>query len=147
VTANLVAAIAPIVYEQARRLLDTHQAAGRDDFIVSTSGQEMVGPIGVMLGASGIIATQMRHAEGRCTGEVEFYAYGEGKARRIRELATERGYDLGDCFAYSDSVTDLPMLEAVGHPHAVNPDRQLRRVALARGWPVLAFAGTVRSDM
>ncbi len=147
VTANLVATIAPIVYEQARRLLDAHQAAGRDVFIVSTSGQEMVGPIGVMLGASGIIATQMRHAEGRYTGEMEFYAYGEGKARRIRELATERGYDLGDCFAYSDSVTDIPMLEAVGHPHAVNPDRQLRRVALARGWPVLAFAGTVRPDM
>ena len=147
VAANLVATIAPIVYEQARRLLDAHQAAGRDVFIVSTSGQEMVGPIGVMLGASGIIATQMRHAEGRYTGEMEFYAYGEGKARRIRELATERGYDLGDCFAYSDSVTDIPMLEAVGHPHAVNPDRQLRRVALARGWPVLAFAGTVRPDM
>jgi len=147
VAANLVATIAPIVYEQARRLLDAHQAAGRDVFIVSTSGQEMVGPIGVMLGASGIIATQMRDAEGRYTGEMEFYAYGEGKARRIRELATERGYDLVDCFAYSDSVTDIPMLEAVGHPHAVNPDRQLRRVALARGWPVLAFAGTVRSDM
>jgi len=147
VTANLVATIAPIVYEQARRLLDAHQAAGRDVFIVSTSGQEMVGPIGVMLGASGIIATQMRDAEGRYTGEMEFYAYGEGKARRIRELATERGYDLVDCFAYSDSVTDIPTLEAVGHPHAVNADRQLRRVALARGWPVLAFAGTVRPDM
>ncbi len=141
VTANLAATIAPIVYEQARRLLDAHRAAGRDVFIVSTSGQEMVGPIGAMLGASGIIATRMRHDEGRYTGEMEFYAYGEGKAVRILELATERGYDLADCFAYSDSVTDLPMLETVGRPHAVNPDRQLRRVALARGWPVLAFAG------
>src|SRR6266704_2502471 len=129
------------IKEQARRLLDAHRAAGRDVFIVSTSGQEMVGPIGAMLGASGIIATRMRHDEGRYTGEMEFYAYGEGKAVRILELATERGYDLADCFAYSDSVTDLPMLETVGRPHAVNPDRQLRRVALARGWPVLAFAG------
>ncbi len=107
-----------------------------------------------MLGASGIIATQMRHAAGRYTGEVEFYAYGEGKALRIRQLAAERGYDLADCFAYSDSFTDLPMLEVVGHPHAVNPDRQLRRAALRRGWPVLAFAGragqagqAARSDM
>ena len=121
---------------------------------MSTAGQEMVGPIGAMLGASGIIATQMRHAEGRYTGEVEFYAYGEGKAQRIRQLAAERGYDLADCFAYSDSFTDLPMLEVVGHPHAVNPDRLLRRAALSRGWPVLAFAGRTgqasqagRSDM
>ena len=107
---------------------------------MSTAGQEMVGPIGAMLGASGVIATQMRHADGRYTGEVEFYAYGEGKALRIRQLAVERGYDLADCYAYSDSFTDLPMLEVVGHPHAVNPDRLLRRAAMSRGWPVLAFA-------
>ncbi|HEX6932133.1 MAG TPA: HAD family hydrolase [Streptosporangiaceae bacterium] len=141
VTANLAATIAPLIYAEARRLLDAHKKAGRDVFIVSTSGQEMVGPIGAMLGASGIIATQMRHADGRYTGEMEFYAYGDAKAARIRELAGERGYELADCFAYSDSVTDLPMLEAVGHPHAVNPDRQLRRAATARGWPVLDFAG------
>jgi HAD superfamily hydrolase (TIGR01490 family) len=140
VMTHLAETIGPLVYPDARGLLDAHKEAGRDVFIVSTSGQEMVGPIGAMLGASGIIATQMRHAEGRYTGEMEFYAYGEGKASRIRQLARERGYDLDDCFAYSDSVTDLPMLETVGHPHAVNPDRQLRKVAAARGWPVLAFA-------
>ena len=140
VMANLAVTIAPLIYADARRLLDAHKAAGRDVFIVSTSGQEMVGPIGAMLGASGIIATQMRHADGRYTGEMDFYAYGEGKAARIRQLAVERGYALSDCFAYSDSATDLPMLESVGHPHAVNPDRQLRRAALARGWPVLDFA-------
>ena len=92
-----------------------------------------------MLGASGVIATQMRLADGRYTGELEFYAYGTEKARKMRELADERGYVLADCYAYSDSVTDLPMLEAVGHPHAVNPDRELRRIARDRGWPVLAF--------
>ena len=140
VMANLAVTIAPLIYADARRLLDAHKAAGRDVFIVSTSGQEMVGPIGAMLGASGIIATQMRHADGCYTGEMDFYAYGEGKAARIRQLAVERGYALSDCFAYSDSATDLPMLESVGHPHAVNPDRQLRKAALARGWPVLDFA-------
>ena len=67
--------------------------------------------------------------DGRYTGEIEFYAYGQDKAEAIRELAAQRGYDLADCYAYSDSVTDLPMLEAVGHPHAVNPDRALRREA------------------
>ena len=70
---------------------------------------------------------------------MEFYACGEAKAQRVRELAAERGYRLADCYAYSDSVTDLPMLEAVGRPHAVNPDRALRRLARHRGWPVLAF--------
>jgi len=144
VTAHLTETILPIVYAEARRLLDAHREAGRDVFIVSTAGQEMVGPIGAMLGASGIIATRMRLADGCYTGDMEFYAYGEAKARRMRELAAERGYDLADCFAYSDSATDLPMLEAVGHPHAVNPDRELRRVARERGWPVLAFVASSR---
>jgi HAD superfamily hydrolase (TIGR01490 family) len=139
VMAHLADTIGPIIYPEARALLDAHKEAGRDVIIVSTSGQEMVGPIGAMLGASTIIATQMRHADGRYTGELEFYAYGEAKATRMRQLADERGYDLDDCFAYSDSFTDLPMLETVGHPHAVNPDRQLRKVARSRGWPVLAF--------
>lgn len=139
VTAHLTEAIVPIVYAQARGLLESHRQAGRDIIIVSTAGQEMVGPIGAMLGASGIIATRMRLVDGRYTGEMDFYAYGEAKASRIRELASERGYDLADCFAYSDSATDLPMLETVGYPHAVNPDRLLRRVARERGWPVLAF--------
>jgi HAD superfamily hydrolase (TIGR01490 family) len=140
VTMCLAERIGPIVYAEARRLVETHREAGRDVIIVSTAGQEMVRPIGAMLGATGIIATRMRLADGRYTGEVEFYAYGEAKAHRMRELASERGYDLASCFAYSDSATDLPMLEAVGYPHAVNPDRELRRVAKERGWPVLAFA-------
>jgi HAD superfamily hydrolase (TIGR01490 family) len=140
VTTHLADTIGPIIYAEARRLLDSHLAEGRDVIIVSTSGQEMVGPIGAMLGASEIIATRMRHADGHYTGELEFYAYGEAKAIRIRELSVERGYDLDDCYAYSDSVTDLPMLETVGHPHAVNPDRHLRKIAAQRGWPVLAFA-------
>jgi HAD superfamily hydrolase (TIGR01490 family) len=74
VTTNLAVTIAPLIYAEARGLLDAHKQAGRDVIIVSTSGQEMVGPIGAMLGASGIIATQMRHADGRYTGEMEFYA-------------------------------------------------------------------------
>jgi HAD superfamily hydrolase (TIGR01490 family) len=144
VTAHLTETIAPIVYAEARLLMRSHREAGRDVFIVSTAGQEMVGPIGVLLGASGIIASRMQLADGCYSGELEFYAYGAAKATRMRELATERDYDLADCFAYSDSATDLPMLEAVGHPHAVNPDRELRRVARERGWPVLAFTDRSR---
>ena len=132
--------IVPYVYDEARALLDAHRAAGEDVIIVSTSGLELVGPIGTLLGAALVIATQMEIAEGRYTGQMDFYAYGPAKAERVRELAAERGYRLADCSAYSDSITDLPMLEAVGHPHAVNPDRALRRLAQLRGWPVLVFS-------
>jgi phosphoserine phosphatase len=83
----------------------------------------------------------MRIANGHYTGEMECYAYGEEKAVQVRQLAAERGYSLPGCYAYSDSVTDLPLLEIVGHPRAVNPDRALRRIATVRGWPVLSFGG------
>jgi HAD superfamily hydrolase (TIGR01490 family) len=131
--------ILPHVYAEAHRLITRHRESGHDVIIVSTSGQEMVGPIGAWLGASETIATRMAVADGCYTGEMEFWAYGEAKARRVRELALLRGYRLPDCYAYSDSVTDLPLLEAVGHPHAVNPDRALRRIARQRCWPVLSF--------
>lgn len=135
--------ILPCVYAEARALIAAHQEAGRDVIIVSTSGHEVVEPIARLLGADAVIATRMQVAEGCYTGQMEFYAYGEAKAARIRELAAERGYRLQDCYAYSDSVTDLPLLQAVGHPHAVNPDRSLRRVARQRDWPVLEFSGAV----
>jgi HAD superfamily hydrolase (TIGR01490 family) len=131
--------IGPLVYADARRLIAAHGKAGQDVIIVSTSGQEMVGPIGDLLGASEVIATRMEVADGRYTGQMEFWAYGEAKASRVRELAARRGYRLRDCYAYSDSVTDLPMLEVVGHPRVVNPDRALRKIAVQRHWPVLAF--------
>jgi HAD superfamily hydrolase (TIGR01490 family) len=131
--------ILPLVYSEARRLIAEHGRAGQDVIIVSTSGMEMVAPIGDLLGARDVIATRMEVADGCYTGEMEFWAYGETKATRVRELAMARGYRLADCFAYSDSVTDLPMLEAVGHPRVVNPDRALRRIARERHWPVLTF--------
>jgi len=136
---TLHALIDPFVYTEALELITDHQAAGREVVIVSSSGAEVVEPIGRLVGADRVIATRMVVADGRYTGQVEFYAYGPGKAQAMRELAEASGYDLADCYAYSDSITDLPMLEAVGHPHAVNPDRALRRIAESRGWPVLEF--------
>jgi HAD superfamily hydrolase (TIGR01490 family) len=137
--------IDPIIYDEAASLVEEHHAAGRDVVIVSTSGAEVVEPIGELLGADRVVATRMMVGEDGCfTGEVEYYAYGPTKAEAVRELARSEGYDLGRCYAYSDSVTDVPMLEAVGNPHAVNPDRALRRVAVARGWPVLDFNRPVR---
>ena len=129
----------PIVYDEAVSLIEEHHLAGRDVIIVSTSGSEVVEPIGEMLGADKVIATRMEVADGKYTGDIRFYAYAENKAKAIRDLARKRGYDLDGSYAYSDSVTDVHMLEVVGHPHAVNPDKELRRIARDRGWPILIF--------
>lgn len=136
--------IQPLVYREATALIAQHHAAGRDVVIVSSSGAEVVEPIGAMLGADHVVATRMVVEDGRYTGEILYYAYGENKAAAVRELADGRGYDLAECYAYSDSFTDLPMLAAVGHPVAVNPDRALRKEAVAREWPVLDFTQPVR---
>jgi HAD superfamily hydrolase (TIGR01490 family) len=131
--------IAPAVYDEALRLISDHHAAGRDVIIVSASGAEIVEPIGELLGVDHVIATQMKVELGRYTGEIEHYVYAENKATAIVEMATERGYDLAESYAYSDSITDVHMLEIVGHPHAVNPDKELRKRAEQNQWPILRF--------
>ena len=130
----------PIVYEEALELMDSHRAAGRDVVIISSSGTEVVEPIGDRLGVDLAIGTQLAVEDGHYTGEILFYAYGEGKADAMRDLAEERGYDLADCYSYTDSHTDLPMLEIVGHPVATNPDNELRKIATERGWQILDFS-------
>jgi phosphoserine phosphatase len=103
----------------------------------------VVEPIGEMLGADRVIATRMEIADGKYTGKIDYYAYAEEKARAIQQLADSVGYDLADCYAYSDSITDVHMLEVVGHPFPVNPDKELRRVAIAKEWPILSFVRPV----
>lgn len=131
--------VEPLIYAEAADVIEEHRLAGREIVIVSSSGAEVVEPIGELLGADRVVATRMVTVDGRYTGEIEFYAYGENKAVAIRELAAAGRYDLADCYAYSDSVTDLPMLEVVGHPTVVNPDRALRKIAAERDWPVREF--------
>lgn len=135
--------IEPTVYAEAMALIDEHHLAGRDVVIVSASGAEVVEPIAAMLGADHVIATRMEVVDGRYTGEIAFYAFGENKATAVRELAEEKGYDLAASYAYSDSITDAPMLDLVGHGFVVNPDRSLRKAAAEHGWGTLTFVKPV----
>ncbi|WP_062379399.1 HAD family hydrolase [Demequina pelophila] len=131
--------IDPIVYQEALDLIRRHQAHGRDVVIVSASAMEVVEPIAMLLGADAVIASRLEVEDGRFTGEISFYAYGPAKAEALTALANERGYDLESSYAYSDSITDTPMLNAVGHGFVVNPDRTLKRSAHRHGWGVLRF--------
>jgi HAD superfamily hydrolase (TIGR01490 family) len=135
--------VEPLVYAEATALIAEHRANGDEVVVLSASGQEVVEPIAALVGADRCVATRMGVADGHYTGMIEYYCYGEEKAQAARQIADEEGYRLEDCRAYSDSITDLPLLEAVGHPTVVNPDRALRREAVQRGWPVLTFADPV----
>jgi len=118
-----------------------HNEAGRDTWIVSASPQGIVEPLAASLGMTGAIGTEGEVLDGRFTGRLDGpFIYGPGKAQAIEKLASDRGYDLDLSYAYSDSISDLPMMEVVGHPVAVNPDSELAAVAHDRGWPIVIFA-------
>jgi HAD superfamily hydrolase (TIGR01490 family) len=141
---TLAEVIDPIVYDEAIVLIEGHRAAGRLVYLVSASPEEIVAPLAGHLGLDGIIASRaVLDTEGRYTGEVAFYCYGDQKVVAIEELADREDIDLSRSFAYSDSATDLPMLRLVGHPIAVNPDRGLTREAIAEGWPIVDFVDRV----
>jgi HAD superfamily hydrolase (TIGR01490 family) len=136
--------IDPYIYQEALDLIALHRALGRRVFLVSSSPEEVVRPLAERLGVHEVIATRAETVDGKYTGQLEFYCYGDGKGEAIRELAKDVGIDLSGSFAYSDSITDLPMMEAVGNPVAVNPDRELRRIAEQRGWRIRDFRRPVR---
>ncbi len=136
--------IDPYIYLEALDLMELHRALGRTVFIVSSSAEEVVRPLAERLGKVDVIATRATTVDGKYTGELEFYCYGANKATAIKQVAEQQGIDLAGSYAYSDSATDLPMLEAVGHPVAVNPDRDLRREAEKRGWQIRYFRRPVR---
>ena len=137
---TLIEVIEPIVFDEALQLIRDHQDAGRRVFIISASPEEIVAPLAQYLGVDEAIASRaLLDEDGRYTGEGEFYSYGPYKAEAMHTASERQGIDLEASYAYSDSMTDLPMLEAVGHPVAVNPDRELARIALERGWEVVHF--------
>ena len=139
-TETLHDVIEPLIYREALELIDFHRAEGDEVWIVSSSPAEVVEPFAAIIGANGAIASRSAlDKKGRYTGEMEFFCQGPNKAAAIRELAEARGIDLEASAAYSDSETDVPMLETVGRPFAVNPDRALSRIAHERSWPTLVF--------
>lgn len=129
------------VRPETRAVVERHHDAGRDTYIVSASPIELVGPLASALGMTGAIATESEIVDGYYTGRLlSEFCYGQGKVNRVQALADQMGYDLRLCFAYSDSKSDLPLLEMVGHPVAVNPDGVLRKAAREQNWPVVRFA-------
>ncbi len=135
----VVDVIDPYVYEEALDLMELHRDAGRRVYIVSSSPEEVVVPLAEHFGVDGVIASRADIEDGKYTGRLAFYCFGEAKADAIRDLAAREELDLDTSFAYSDSETDLPMLGAVGNPVAVNPSRELRRIAESKGWQVRDF--------
>jgi HAD superfamily hydrolase (TIGR01490 family) len=143
VTEVLEEVISPLIYAEALERMHDHRAAGRLVCMVSSSPQEIVEPMARMLQVDRYIATRPRIVDRKYTGELDFYAYGPHKAAAIQSLAEELGVDLQGSYAYSDSATDLPMLEVVGNPVAVNPDKALRRIAIDREWTIEVFRNPV----
>ncbi len=136
--------VAPLVYSEALAIIDDHRRSGRRVVVVSTSPDEIVRPLCRYLGIEDVIATRSEiDEEGRYTGTIELYAYGPAKAQAMVEMAANEDIDLSASYAYSDSITDIPMLEAVGHPVAVNPDSDLLETATERNWEIRWFESAV----
>jgi len=129
------------VRPESRKLVAMHHEADRDTWIVSASPRRIVEPLAASLGMTGAVGTDGEVEAGRFTGRLSGpFIYGAGKAQAIEKLAADRGYSLELSYAYSDSISDLPMMELVGHPVAVNPDSELGAIARERGWPIVRFA-------
>lgn len=125
----------PLVYAEPLALLARHRERGEPAYIVSATLQEIVDAIAADLGFDGALGTVCEVVDGTYTGTAIRALHAQAKADCIRAL----DHDLNASTAYSDSHTDVPFLEAVGHPVAVNPDRKLRKIAAERGWPVEEF--------
>lgn len=144
VEAALTETITPVVYREALDAISAHQAAGHAVVLVSASADAIVRPIARILGADAVIATRLEAVDGRYTGEITFYDYGEAKPEAVRAMAKDNGWSLEHSWAYSDSITDEPLLRVVGHPVTVNADRALARIAREEGWKMRRWEEPVR---
>lgn len=138
---EVMAAILPRIYPQMLDEVNAHQDAGRATFIVSAAGNGVVEPLAAVLGMDGGIGTKYEvDGDGAFTGRFDGpFVYGPGKVEAMEAFAAAHGIDLAESFAYSDSLSDLPMLRAVGHPVVVNPDPPLAELAREEGWQTMRF--------
>src|SRR6185503_8998648 len=137
---QVLAGVLPRLYPQMLQVAYEHQDAGRPVYICTAASQEMADLMAHVLDFDGAVGSRSEVVDGHYTGRPGGpFAYREGKAQLMRELAAAEGIDLAASFAYSDSESDLPMLRAVGNPVAVNPDAPLARIAREEGWAVLRF--------
>jgi len=144
---NIAGRIEPIVYSEARDLIEQHRRAGRLTFLVSAAPEEIVVPVAQALGMDHAIASRAAiDDDGRYTGEAIVWNHGAEKGSALRGAVDRHGLDLGQSYAYSDSHTDVPMLELVGHPVVVNPDRRLAKIARAEGWQRVRFTRTSKGS-
>ena len=134
--------LAALAFPDAISRMRAHQRRGERVIVVSSSLDDLVEPLAERLGLDGAIASRAEQRDGRYSGRVERFMHGAAKADAVRSYAAEHGIDLAASSAYTDSLADLQLLEVVGHPFAVNPDRGLKRAARANGWPVLRFASS-----
>jgi HAD superfamily hydrolase (TIGR01490 family) len=137
---DVLAGILPLLYRDVLREAYGHQDAGRPAYIVTAASQELAEVLAHVLVFDGGVGMRAEVRDGVYTGKAAGpFTYREGKAEAIRALAEREGFDLAESYAYSDSESDLPMLRAVGHPVAVNPDRALEKIARSEGWRVMRF--------
>lgn len=137
---NFDSIIAPRLYRGAREKILEHKSSGHRTVIATAAGEYVAERVRAQLGADDVIATPIPIDGERVTGESDGpTAFKEQKLEMAVDYCAERGIKLDDCYFYSDSSSDLPLLEAVGNPVAVNPQRKLKRIAKSRGWPVLRF--------
>jgi HAD superfamily hydrolase (TIGR01490 family) len=137
---GVLAGVLPRLYPQMLQLAYDHQDAGRPVYICTAASQGTADMLAHVLGFDGAAGSGLEQREGVYTGRFDGpFCYREGKPARMRQLAAADGLDLEASYAYSDSASDIPMLRAVGHPVAVNPDAELLRTAREEGWEVLTF--------
>lgn len=145
VAGELDRSLRPLVYREPIELVNEHRRRGEPSYLVSATLQEIVEALAADLGFDGAIGSLCEVEDGVFTGRTTRACHAEGKAAAVRELAKREGFDLAASTAYSDSHSDLPFLETVGHPVVVNPDRGLRREAERRSWPIKAFRERLRA--
>jgi HAD superfamily hydrolase (TIGR01490 family) len=138
---DVLAGVLPRLYPQMLAVAYEHQDEGRRVYIVTAAAQELANTLAQVLAFDGSIGSQFSEVrDGVFTGRpAGYFVYRADKARAVQELADHDGIDLAQSYAYSDSESDLPMLRLVGHPVAVNPDRELDSIARAEGWEILRF--------